>query len=783
MEERHHPAQSLIPAPDPHYRYPARPQYVDLGPHYRPGDLGSGDLWEYWNGLRRRKGLLFLLALAGVVVGFVTVIPKPFVYRCTTSVEIQGLNETFMGLNQVDPQASAGQFSASTSNILTQVKILNSDSLKRRVLEKLERETIPSLPPEQDRLVQWMSALRRLLATAPTEPAAALREALGTAVGGTRAKAVEGTRVVEILCESTHPEVAAEYCNSLVNEYLGQSLEGRSKSVQRTNQWLLSQIDEMRTKVEQAEGKLRDFVATAGVLGLNQLDQRSTLAEAKLQQLQQELSAIQADRINKQARYEMASASPPDAVPDIIDDGSLRSYQAKITDLRRELADLTATLTPTHYRVRKVQAQLAELEAALQRERGSILRRIKNDYEAAQRRERLLSAAYAAQAKGVLSQADKSLQYNLLRREVDTTRQIYNAMLQQVNQAGVASAIPTTNVQVIDPAVPSMRPSLSDVWIRLGLGLATGLLFGCVLAVVLQQHDPRVRMPGQASQLLHIPELGVIPSDREGAGRPAVRVRVRKGPTGLSLRGSERDGASAAAADAGRVELVTLRRKPSPVAESFRATLVSILLPHGDGSQPRIMVVTSPEARDGKSTTVSNLGIALAEIRRRVLLIDADLRNPRLHEVFRLPNTWGLTDLIQETTPIAQLPPEALVRPTEVPGLYLLPSGPPTLVINNILYSARIHELLERLGTEFDNILIDTPPVLVAPDARVLGGLADGVILVFRSGKTTRDAAVEVRQRFADDGTPIVGAILNDWDPKSRRYGYYHHYYSGHERG
>jgi receptor protein-tyrosine kinase len=228
------------------------------------------------------------------------------------------------------------------------------------------------------------------------------------------------------------------------------------------------------------------------------------------------------------------------------------------------------------------------------------------------------------------------------------------------------------------------------------------------------------------------------------------------------------------------VELVTWQDSPSALAESYRNALASILLNSSTTPRPQVIVVTSSDGEVGKSTIVSNLGIALAEINQNVLLIDADMRKPRLHQVFGVSNSWGLSDLLRERTVLKDSPLEALARPTEVPRLYVVPSGPGTLSISNLLYSGRMSELLDRFRREFDAILIDTPPMLYIPDARILGKLADAAILVIRAGHTTRDAALDAKERLIHDGVPLCGTILNRWDLKSKtRYGNYTYYSVG----
>jgi receptor protein-tyrosine kinase len=209
------------------------------------------------------------------------------------------------------------------------------------------------------------------------------------------------------------------------------------------------------------------------------------------------------------------------------------------------------------------------------------------------------------------------------------------------------------------------------------------------------------------------------------------------------------------------------------MAESFRSTVTSILHSVENGASPRVILVSSAIRAEGKTTVVSNLGIALAEISQKVLLIDGDMRKPRLNEVFNLPNDWGLTDLLREKSSLRDCPLDALVKRTQMPQLSILTSGPATNSISNLLYSHRMLELLQRLRSEFDIVLIDTPPMLDISDARILGRLADAAILVFRAGKTSREAAMAAKCRLIDDGIPVLGTILNAWDVKNMGgYGY-----------
>ena len=277
--------------------------------------------------------------------------------------------------------------------------------------------------------------------------------------------------------------------------------------------------------------------------------------------------------------------------------------------------------------------------------------------------------------------------------------------------------------------------------------------------------DRAIYAPGEASLCLDVPELGVIPL--AAAERSRSFNYYRQGRR-IEQQKTEKSGK-------GSIELATWQSGPSVLAESFRSTMASILYTGENGDRPRVIAVTSAGPCEGKTTVASNLALALAEIGRRVLLIDADLRQPRLHEIFKVSNEWGLSDLLAGTKPSEG---EALVIRTSYGGLHVLPAGSAPSRISHLLHSPRALELLQKMRREFDMVLIDTPPMLQMPDARVLGRLVDGVILVVRSARTNKDAAAAAGRRLADDGTRILGTVLNEWDPRkaSSAYGYGHVY-------
>ena len=734
---------------NPSAAIPASYTEVPVSSGFFPGvKPDAGNLLEYWRILKRHKLTISLLSITGGVIGYLVTLPQPPIYQARTSLEIVGLNQNFLNAKESSPLNDGGM-SSDSLDIQTQAKILQSDSLLDRVTEKV-RPKLPDGPKEEDdpawRQVLNLPARKRTV----EQELLYVRQHLKVRASGQ-------TRIIEVTVDSTRAELASIFANTLTNEFIEQNIESRWKTTERTGEWLARQLGDLRARLQQSEDRLQ---AAARQAGLVFPDAKTSVSEERLRQIQDALSAAQAERIARQSRAEMAASIPLDALPDILNDATLHDYRSKITELNRQIAELRTIYTGDHPKVKRLQAQIAAIETAVQGERDGIVERIRKEYEEALRRENLLESNYAAQRGIVTGEGEKTVQYSILKREVDSSRQLYDAMLQQLKQSALASALHASNVRVLDPAKPPRNPYKPDIPVSASLGLMGGLFLGTALIVAQERGDRTIQDRGETPFFVNVPELGIVPADD-----PAMRVRIRiagsKEPSPSEKRIHRLTG------------LVTWDRKNSRMAESFRATLVSILFSWKSGTQSKLFLVSSAGPQEGKSTVVSNLGVAIAEVNQRVLLIDADLRKPRLHHIFKLKNDKGLSDVL--SCPAHQEGGlEYPIHETCVPNLYVLTSGPGTDAATSLLYSSRMTKLLEKLRSQFETIIIDTPPMLELSDARVLGRMVDSVIFVVRAGKTTRDAAIAACQRFAEDGTPILGTILNYWNPKHSPNGYYY---------
>jgi capsular exopolysaccharide synthesis family protein len=731
-----------LPSASPNPIAERRPEYAAQETVPQP----PGSLLEYWRILRRRKGALLLLTFTGGLSTCLFTLPQTPLYQARTSIEVQSLNENFLNLRAVNPTTDSASMAAPEYDVQTQIRVLQSRTLVERVIRKLDLEH-RALAVDAGRVSAWRRAFG--LAQPPAGREAALRQA----AGNLKVHGQPNTRLIEISCDSTDPRLAADFLNTLSRELIEQNLESRWKTTETTGEWLSRQMEGVRIKLEKSEDQMQDYARSTGLLFTSE---KNNVAEEHLSQLQDELSKAQAERVARQSKLEIAASTAPDALPDVLDDEALRAAQAKRNDLRRQLAELAASFTPEHPKVKRVEAQIASVEASLAADRANILRRIRTDYESAQRREQLLATGYTAQAQLVGDQAGKVAHYNILKREVDTSRQLYDSMLQRVKEAGVAAALRASNIRVIDEAAPPTVPYKPNLVHNTLAGLLVGAFCGVVLLVTRDRSDRTLQEPGDAAFYLGMPELGVIP----GAARLA-----RHG-----LRHLPRPFAKLAPAPA-RTGLTVWPPQPSALAESFRSASASLLFGAPEGERPHVLVVSSPAPREGKTTVTANLAVALAEIGCRVLAVDADLRKPSLHEIFGVENGVGLAGVLRGTVP-ATRPLGELVSPTAVPNLTVLTAGSAAPADIALLHSPRLRELLTLARAHYDAVLIDTPPMAAMADARVVARQADGVILVARAGRTSRESLRSSSQRFLEDGTRVIGTILNDWDPRrSSRHG------------
>ncbi len=733
---------------EPVWQAPAAPPGEE--PARRPG---------YWQVLVRCKKALLKAAFGCMLAGLLVSVLQKRLYQASATVET-GVPSAGLVAAEAADRSEPGASASADAYLEAQLQILRSEVLAGRVVSKLGLEGHPEYGNAGGKSPwwsRWFGGKRKL------EPRLRARHA---ALDSLKVRPGAAPRSMEIVFDSTDPRLAASFVNTLAEEYIQESAEAGRLAAQRNARWLGLQLASLKARTEQAEQQLGSLAHTTDpALG----SERDSVAAIRLRQIQDELPRATAERVARQLRYETAAAAPAKSLAELLDSLALRDYFMRLADQKADLAGARSGGPEAAARAAELESQIAELETKMANESQAVLSRLLQEYQWSLRREESLLKSFQSQTAILSGDGGEAIRSTTLARELSAYRQLSESLQRRLKEAELASATKRISARVVEAATPPEEPYRPNTLLNAVLGWFGG--GGAALIVVLLRErekrareaaDRSIKGPGDAAYL-QVPELGVIPARTIELAPESQRRGRRYLPLGQ---------APGSGAEAEKVALVTSDGDPSPLAESFRTTATSILLA-AEGGQHQALVVASPGAGEGRTSAVTNLGAALAEMQAQVLIVDGDLRKPRIHDVFGLSNQWGLSSLMEDETPVEEYEAGKLGLETRIPGLRVLPAGPPPKNLMNLLYSPRLEKLLRRLGKDNQIVLIDSPPMLRLPDARILARLADSVILVLRAGQTTHESALAARQGFLEDGTPLLGLILNHWDPTAfgGRYG------------
>jgi capsular exopolysaccharide synthesis family protein len=724
--------------------------------------------------LRRHRAAIAMIMGGSLLLSVLYTLVAHKVYKSQVILEVNQMNQDFMNSKEVDPTSNAA---TSDEYIETQTKLLKSPPVVQRTAVAMGPKVPGAIAAKQGIIGTIRGWVGDAPAATPGEGEAVVFNMLEDAT-----VKVDGTSdLITVTVLGPESQLTADTANTLIDQFIQQSQEARGYASGNTNKFLTSQLADARKKLQDSENALQEYARQTGIVIPSETQE--SVAADKLRQIQSDLAKAETDEDETKAQVETSKIAPSESMPQVLDDPTLRDNRARLADLRRQLSDLSVTLTPQNYKIQQLNAQIADLEQQSAQHRTNIIRRLGVQDTETARRKALLSKAYQQQLGVVSDQSVKEVRYNILKKEVDANRDIYQSMLQRVKQASIVAALKASDVRVVSPATAAKttyRPSLP---LNLGLGFLVGLVVAGCYTLLRERNDASLRSPGQSVKHLNVPELAVIPSARIGnSERIPLTLRNLNGANGSAL--DAKNGLLAASSAAVDKEMVQWCQDETMMADAYRSAITSILLSRVNGVSPRVILVTSPRPKAGKTTTVANLGISLAEIGRRVLLIDGDLRRPRLGKLFGLQFATGLSDaLLAEGDGTVTL--DSVVRPCTVPGLYVLPGGSEPANISKLLHSVHLDSLVERARSEYDFVLIDSPPMMGMADARLLSRNADGVILISRAGETSPEQLGEAKERLADDGTPVIGTILNGCDLRIEDPSYVNHYnsYAGVARG
>jgi exopolysaccharide transport family protein len=641
------------------------------------------------------------------------------------------------------------------SDLDTEVRILQSDLLALQVVRQLNLDKRPEFGGQPDRKQP------NLVADPLQVDSSRTTALLGGFKGNLHVSLIPNTRIIEIHYRSADPQLAASAVNTLAATYVEQNFKTKFESTMQASDWLSKQLVDLQMKVETSQEKLVRYQKEHEILGI---DEKQNITTEKLDELNKELTMAESDRMQREAAYRQTQSTDPEAVAAAISSdavGNTTSVGSSLIDRLREqqanlkiqIADLSTQFGPAYPKVAQLNNQLKEIDRQFQSETRKAVDHLRGQYLAALQRENMLHDAFEKQKQQANKLNENAIEYSLLKRDVETNRTLYEGLLEKLKEAGVTAGLRSNNFRIVDAARVPTAPVEPNIPRNLLFALVLGITSGVGLAFLLENMDNTVRTTEQAQFISGLPSLGMIPlGSKAAAGASSSKQLV--------LASSKE-----------AVEIVTQARPQSQMAESYRALRTSLLL-SSLGAPPKVIMVTSARPQEGKTTTAINSAIVLAQKGVRVLLVDADLRRPSVHKTLGMGPRSGLSNVL---TGSATLQQTITVSPV-LPNLYVLPAGTPPPNPAELLASTNMKQVLDELREQFDHVVVDTPPTLSVTDAVVLSPRVDAIVLVIRSGQTTKQALRRARDILMQVNAHVTGVLLNAVDLRSPDYYYYYEY-------
>lgn len=743
---------------------------LDRGPLANPETFPSGvpaypgvwdqtsrevHLLDYVAILRKHQWLILFFLLAVVSIVTISSFRMRPVYEAVARVEVDRENQNILPFRDT---SSYEAYWDVENYIETQAKILQSETLAMLTIKSLDLARRPEFG------AGTASADLQAASASGAAPEKRL-PILGAFLGGLTVRRVPNSRLLEVRFESTDAQLAARIVNAHVENFIEQNFRSRYEATTQASNWLGRQLDELRIRVEKSEDARLAYEREHQIWTI---DEKQNITTQKLADLSKELTLAQAERIQKESNNQLARTGAVDAIPAVRDSPSLRELEARQNELQTQYSEALQQFGPNYPRVQRLEAQRAEIGQIVAAEKQNILARIEIEYRAAKGREALLVQALEKQKGESNHLAQKLVQYNILKREAETNKQLYEGLLQKLKEANISAGLRASNVRVVDPALVSPSPIRPNKRRNVLLAVLVGLVGGVGLAFLREYLDNTVKTPHDVEFSTSLPSLTVVPAFATVNGRGRM-PKLLKGP---AASGSE------------RVELVSHERPQSQISEAFRALRTSLLLSQAD-HPPQVILVTSALPREGKTTAAVNLAVTLAQLGDRTLLVDADLRKPGVSKLLSLSDGKhaGLSTYLAG---VSSLDLVTIPHP-RISNLAAIPTGPLPPNPADLLTSKRMREGIATLRGEYKFIVLDSPPIMAATDAVILSVLCDGVLLVARSGETPRQALARTRDLLVGVRSRLLGVILNAVDfsgPQSYySYSYYPYDYYGAEKG
>lgn len=695
------------------------------------------DVRRYLVMLHKRRAIVITCLSVSLLVAVLHNYTTRPVYQATAQILIDKATPKVLPTKDlVDPGIQDYQ---------TEYELLRGRALTEKVVERLELQKSPELKTGP-RMGPWERFQRTFLGKPPVVGSEGI--AVSPAAAAIRSRLtiepLPGGRLVNIHFRAYDPSLAAQVANTLAQLYIEQSLDFRFLTSSEATNWLSERLREQKRKVAEAERALLEYQALHGLVDL---DEREGAASEKVTTLGAAVMSARMERIARETLLNQMRSLPPSQLPSassVASSPAVQALRSRVAELQTEQARLSESLGEKHPEMIRLRTEIAAAQDKLQAEARSVVRALEGDLQAARAKEASLQANVEQAKQESLEIGRKAIEFGALKREVESNKQLFQSLMSRSKETGLETELKASNVRTVEKAEVPRAPILPRRARNYQIALLVGLALGIGLGLLFEHLDNTVKSPEDVKEHLGVPFLGMVPEVGGKASTTSVPIMPPKLTEGA-------------------------------VAEAYRVLRTNLIFSSAETSG-RVLLVSSANPGEGKTTTVANLGIVLALNGAKVLLLDADLRRPTLHHHFALTKTPGLSDLI-----VGKCKASEAIRSTRFKGLGVLSCGYVAPNPAELLGSDSMKEILQALRSFYDWLLIDTPPVLAMADTPVLCPLADGVVLIVAAEESPRPAIQRAIDQILGVGGKITGVVLNRVDLKRNAY-YYNQYYGEYYR-
>jgi len=685
-------------------------------------------LTDSWVTLRKWKYVIIGFALLGFIYGWYQASTQPRLYDAAGTIEIRSgaSNEYKLSLTNGGQQEGTG--------LSTEVTIIKSNSLLLDVARDLNLANNPNFAgiPGQYQNVDDPQIRQKVV---------------GMLQGAVSAGIIPRTDLVVIHANTSNPQLSADIVNKVISEYILRSFQSRADYTKRVADFFSNQLSDLKQEVQDSQNKMIDLQKKLGVLGF---DPTLNQVTASLAQINAAVGAAEINRIEAQTRYNFLTSLDRnllDQSPDGLKSSTLTSLRGQLQSDQLQLNLMDVTLGPNNPKEKLLRKQMADVSKLINIEEDRLISESKEAYLAAKAQEDQARSVLNEKQDEAFQLRDDLLEYNLRQREFASNQTLYDGLHQRLRTAGVEAGLESTEIDIIDKALPPLDPTLKPRSSMLIINTVVMLILGIVLAFLLDSLDTGLRTVAEIESVSGLPSLALIPRGR--------RIAADSNTASAVMR-----------------NLGLLASPKSQFAEAFRALRTSLLLSIA-GGEPQTILLSSATPSEGKTTVSINLACVLAQRNVRVLLIDADLRRPTVHHRFGLNGKVGLTSVLTGSLSLE----DAIQKVPEMPNLDILVSGPVPPFPTEMLGSQTMHDLIARCRGIYTHIVMDSPPLLSVTDSVVLAREADAVVMIVRHGKSSKHALRRGRDLIHRSGSKVTGIVLNAVDLSSPEYYAYYGYY------